>query len=212
MSAPAPVSIREFAKLDGCDDKLVRRALTSGKLKAGPDGKLDPALAGSAWRKRNRRAAEGADNAEMSAPNVRTPVPKPARSRKAPPSAEELEEALDAIDDEGAGDFLSNLLEGRFALTGRAEQIKENGLAAKHLIAARKDAGNLIEVDRAEAVMFEAARAARDAWQGFPTRIGPLLAADLDVDADRVVEALTVHVQQQLEQLGQPRGDFRTQQ
>ena len=63
-------------------------------------------------------------------------------------------------------------------------------------------------MDRAAAILFEASRAARDAWMRFPTRIGPLLAADLNVDADRVVEALTIHVQDQLEELGEPDADF----
>lgn len=132
-----------------------------------------------------------------------------ARAKAKPPaSAEELADALVHIADDKVGDFLANLLGGNFASTARAEQIKENGLAAKHLIAARKEAGNLIEVEIAEAVLFQAARAARDAWLNFPSRIGPLLAADLDTDTDRLVEALSAHVQDQLEQLGTPKGEF----
>ena len=145
----------------------------------------------------------------MSATTVRTCVRRNVRGQKVSEAeVDELAEALEAIDEERVGDFLSELLAGRFASVGMAERIKENGLAAKHLIAARKDAGSLVEVDRAEALFFEAARAWRDTWMGFPTRIGPLLAADLDVDTDKVVEALTVHVQQTLEQLGEPSADF----
>lgn len=50
------ISIREFAKRDGCNDKLVRRAIQEGRITALPDGKLDPALVGTAWRETNRRA------------------------------------------------------------------------------------------------------------------------------------------------------------
>ncbi len=82
MSAPATpigVSIREFARRDGCDDKLVRRALQTGHLLALPDGKLDPAFVGSGWRKENRRGADtGADTPQ----GVRT-----RRARKAAPPA-----------------------------------------------------------------------------------------------------------------------------
>lgn len=213
MSASsALVSVREFARLDGCDDKLVRRAIKAGKLEVSADGKIDPLLAGTGWRRKNRRAGEGADTsadiAQVSAPNVRTRV----RSKKvSAPSQDELASALEAIGDDEVGDFLTELLAGRFASHGHAERIKENGLAAKHLIAARKDAGSLVEVDRAEAIFFEAARGWRDTWAGFPTRIGPLLAAELDVDTDKVVEALTIHVQQTLEQLGEPEADFSAQ-
>ena len=48
----AGVSIRQFAKLAGCDEKQVRRALIAGKLKLGADCKLDPAFVSSGWRKR----------------------------------------------------------------------------------------------------------------------------------------------------------------
>ncbi len=207
MSAPVkPVSVREFARLDGCDEGLVRRAIKSGKLPVLSDGKLDAALAKTGWRRANRRVGSGADKradtAKKSAPRVRTP------RRSAPVDDEDESDALDEIAAAQAEDFLAGVLRGEFATTTLAEQIKENGLAAKHLIAARVSAGQLVEVERAEAILFEQARAARDAWLGFPTRIGPLLAADLEVDTDRVVEALTIHVQQQLEQLGEPEADF----
>ena len=54
------ISIREFARQDGCDDKLVRRALANGRLSQLRDGSMDPALVGTGWRKSNRRKI-GAD-------------------------------------------------------------------------------------------------------------------------------------------------------
>ncbi|WP_260927389.1 hypothetical protein [Novosphingobium sp. 9] len=214
MSAPAElISIREFARRDGCDDKLVRRAVKSGKLRVSEDGRIDSALVGSDWRKTNRRAArsadtgpaKGADIQKVSAPNVRSVR----TSRKvSAPAEEEVAEALESLTDEEADSFLIDVLAGRFRDTGDAEQIKENALAAKHLIAARKDAGDLVEVARAETIFFEAARSWRDIWLGFPTRVGPMLAADLDLETDKVVEALTVYVQKELEQLGTPEGNF----
>lgn len=217
MSAPAKpadlVSVREFARLDGCDDKLVRRAIKAGKLPISDDGKLDPALAGTGWRKQNRRAADtadkGADTRKMSAPNVRTPV---RTGKVSAPTAEEVEEASEELFAEEAESFLDNVLAGTYADTGTAERVKENALAAKHLLAARRAANHLVEIDHAETVLFETQRAQRDAWMNFPTRIGPLLAAELGVDADKVVEALTVHVHQQLDDLGEPEADFTAQQ
>lgn len=47
------VSIRQFAKLDGCNEKLVRRGIAEGRLKKLPSGKIDAALAGSTWRQGN---------------------------------------------------------------------------------------------------------------------------------------------------------------
>lgn len=52
--------------------------------------------------------------------------------------------------------------------------------------------------------MFDQAWASRDAWLNRPTRIGPLVAADLGLEADRVVETLTEYMHKHLQQLGQP--------
>lgn len=89
-----------------------------------------------------------------------------------------------------------------------AEKVKENALALKHLVAVRKEAGSLIEADLVERVVFEEAQKARDAWLNFPSRIAPLLAADLGLDAGLIAEALTAHVHRQLDSLGNAAFDF----
>jgi hypothetical protein len=149
----------------------------------------------------NRRADPRADSSR----NVRTGV----RTKKvSAPTADETEEAAESLFAEEIEGFLDNVLAGTYADTATAERVKENALAAKHLLAARRDAGHLVEIEVAEAVLFETQRSQRDAWMNFPTRIGPLLAAELGMEADKVVEALTVHVHQQLDDLGDPEADF----
>lgn len=138
------------------------------------------------------------------------------RAPVAPPTVggvdedDEGEDEEDETSDADLKDFVENLLQGRFLTKVGAARIKESALALKHLVAAKRAAGAVVDVELAEAVFFETARAERDAWMSFPTRVGPLLAADLDIETDRVVEALTVHVHQQLEQLGDPTADFGT--
>ena len=65
-----------------------------------------------------------------------------------------------------------------------------------------------MELALAEAVFFELTRSYRDAWSNWPVRIGPLLAAELGLEADRVTEALTAHVHTHLADLGEPEPDF----
>lgn len=203
------VSIREFARREGCSDTLVRRAIGQGKLKKLGDGTVDSALVGSGWNKTNRAAASGANAGANSAPPVRSMAGRPKRiAPPEAPSAGEVEAAAEELFAEEAEDFLTQVLSGRYKDTGTAERIKENALAAKHLLAARKDAGSLVEIEAAETVLFETQRAQRDAWMNFPTRIGPMLAAELGLDGDRLVEALTVHVHQQLADLGEPDVNF----
>lgn len=198
----AGISIREFARREGCSDTLVRRAIKQGKLLISAENTLDPAQVGSGWKRSNRKAANSANTA----PDVRTPRVRTRRA--ATPTSEEVDEASDEMFSEEVSAFLDNIMAGQFADQATAERIKENALAAKHLLAARHAAGHLVEIEQAETVLFETQRGQRDAWINFPSRIGPLLAAELEVDADKVVEALTVHVHQQLSDLGNPQADF----
>lgn len=61
---PEMLSIREFARRDGCDESRVRRGIKTGHLKRLADGKLDAALVGTGWRETNRRNAGRADPAD----------------------------------------------------------------------------------------------------------------------------------------------------
>ena len=122
----------------------------------------------------------------------------------------DLEAAVadDEIDEEIAGGFIEQLLAGQFRSKSDAAAIKENALALKHLLVAQKEAGKLVEIEVAEAVIFDDRRAARDAWMAWPGRFAPLLAADLDIDGAKLAEALKPYVHQQLEELGEPDLDF----
>jgi hypothetical protein len=225
VSAPAAdgISIREFARREGVSDKIIRRAITAGSLTPLPDGKLSPAWVGSGWRKANRHADtgadKGADSADMSAPGVRSvrsaapPVSAPAAA-----AAEDLEPqpqggalkrrraSSESEDGESIDfdEFARRVLGGDFPALATSERVKAAALALKQALDAQKRAGALIELALAEGVLFEVARQARDAWINWPAKIGPLLAADLGLEAATVVEALTPHVQQQLEDLGEP--------
>lgn len=113
------------------------------------------------------------------------------------------------IDDEAAvADFIGNLLTGKYASLPMAATVKENALAATRLLELQRKSGQLVDLETAQTVYFDMARSAREAWLAFPTRIGPLLAADLGVEPEKLVEALTAHVHQQIAELGEPEPDF----
>lgn len=89
-----------------------------------------------------------------------------------------------------------------------ARCLKENYLGLMAQLEYERKSGSLVELDTATAILFEEFRAQRDAWLNWPTRVGPILAAELGVEADRVVETLTTHVHKQIAQLGEPEANF----
>lgn len=193
---PQGISIREFARREGVSDTLVRKAVKLSRLKAFDDKTLDPDLVGSAWREGNVKGANPSANSShpvRTSQKVRTPTP------------------IDIDDDEdlpGAADRL--LKSGAVTMVSYAIALenKENYLALLRQLEYEQKSGSLVELDTASAILFEEFRAQRDAWLNWPTRVGPLLAADLGLEADRVVEALTTHVHKQIAQLGEPEANF----
>lgn len=98
----------------------------------------------------------------------------------------------------------SEIAAGRILTKADAEAIKENALALKQIVLAQKLQGDLIAVESAERVIFESARSMRDAWLSFPSRVGPLIAAELGIAPENLIERLASHVHQQLTDLGEP--------
>lgn len=89
-----------------------------------------------------------------------------------------------------------------------ARRVKETYLALLNKLEYEQKAGTLIDLELARQVFFELFRGQRDSWLNWPTRVGPEIAADLDVEADKVTEILTAHVHQHIKRLGEQDPDF----
>lgn len=89
-----------------------------------------------------------------------------------------------------------------------AKRVKENYLALLNQLDYQQKDGSLVDLATAEQVLFEATRAARDAWLNWPAKVGPQLAAQLGLEADKVTEALASYVHKQIAELGEPEADF----
>lgn len=187
------ISIREFARREGVSDTLVRKALKLKRLVAFADGSINPELAGSSWREGNAKAANAAN--QSANPMVRSSQVEPRTANLLPDEDESLE-----------GQALWLLENGGVATRDYAEalRLKENYLALLRQLEYEQKSGALVSLEIAEKILFEQARASRDAWLNWPTRVGPLLAADLGLEADRVVGALTEYVHKHISQLGEP--------
>ena len=68
--------------------------------------------------------------------------------------------------------------------------------------------GMLISRDRAVLKAFSFSRMLRDRWLGWPARVGPLMAAQFDLDAGTVTVVLEGYVREHLEELASERCEF----
>lgn len=187
------ISIREFARRESVSDTLVRKALKLNRLAAFEDGSLNPLLVGSNWREGNAKSANPAN--QNANPVVRTSAKGSHAANPLPVDGETLEEEAARLLESG-GEASHDYAE--------ALRRKENYLALLRQLEYENKSGSLVELEVAEKILFEQARASRDAWLNWPTRVGPLLAADLGLEADRVVGALTEYVHKHISQLGEP--------
>jgi len=155
-------------------------------------------------------ATEG--NRSGNAGNTRrvTPVTSvTSRADTLPSSADELELQPGETLDQAAQRLAALTLDPASTTIEEARRVKEVYLAMLNRLEYERKSGGLIDLDTARSVMFDAGRGARDAWLGWPSRYGALIAADLNIDAsDRVVEVLTVYVHRQVADMGEPQPEF----
>ncbi|EPC5167943.1 hypothetical protein NEE60_004716 [Salmonella enterica] len=118
----------------------------------------------------------------------------------------------DAYQDDGSGEDMSpdKVAERIMMATGatmsldEARRVKENYLALLTKLEYQQKEGELVDLTEAKEVLFTCARQSRDAWMNWPARVAPLMAADLDIPADRMTEVLTEHVHKHISLLGEP--------
>jgi len=68
-------------------------------------------------------------------------------------------------------------------------------------LALERERGQVVDRKRAERLVHDLARAERDAWQNWPARIAPEMAADLGADPHTVQTALEKYVRKHLAEL-----------
>lgn len=118
----------------------------------------------------------------------------------------------DDYQDDGGGEDMSpdKVAERIMLATGatmsldEARRVKENYLALLTKLEYQQKEGELVDLTEAKEVLFTCARQSRDAWMNWPARVAPLMAADLDIPADRMTEVLTEHVHKHISLLGEP--------
>ena len=182
----------EYARHAGVDRKTISRWIKAGKyiVLSGDDIDVEAS---------DRAIALWRDSTDGRTKNAA----KPCHSTQPEPAHED--ETSDSSP-ENADDFVKAfmLANGANMSKEEASRVKENYLALLTKLEFQQKDGQLVELEQAEKVLFDCFRAQRDSWLNWPSRVAPLMAADLDVPADRMTEVLAEHVHKHITSLGEP--------
>ncbi|VTN41471.1 hypothetical protein [Raoultella ornithinolytica] len=173
----------QYAQHSGVDRKTIGRWIKAGRFIV-MDGDLIDVEASDVALKKNR---DGKD-----------PRASNAKKKKKPAVVDDVG---DEIEDTARKIILT---EGADLTREEAARVRENYMALLAKLQYEKDSGQTIELVAAEEILFNAFRQQRDAWMNWPSRVAPLMAADLDVPADRMTEVLIEHVHKHISVLGEP--------
>jgi hypothetical protein len=195
------VSEREYAAHAGLSRGAIQKAKSSGRLVLHADGSIDAAASDA------RRAA----------------ATDPSKSRAAPklPQREQLkpvpETAVSAVGETLREHGLAAPAPGGGMTFLQAKAANEVLKAQERKLRLAKLKGELVERDRAVALVFRLARQERDAWVTWPARVAALMAADLSaalsgtgevtVGTGAMQQILETHVRAHLAELAEP--EFR---
>jgi len=176
------LSIRAYARHRGVSHVAVKKAIDTGRITPLADGTLDPDQADLEWAQNTLISRK--KTPESAKANTLKPSQEPAEAFSAPPQSSN-----------------TSLLQARTANEVVKAQTNKVRLAQLK--------GELVDRSQAIAHVFKLARAERDAWMSWPSRISSQMAADLEIDAHALHVALEEQVRQHLKELAeiQPRVD-----
>ncbi|MGY6704898.1 elements of external origin [Roseinatronobacter sp.] len=202
------LSIRAYAQsraargLPGGSHTAVRKAIAAGRVTPEADGTIDPERADAQWSGQTdpakqrgagsadaRNTADGADNA--------TPAERPV------PQA-----AIDAVQDTlgETGEAPAPGGQVTFMRARLATEVLKAQLQKEQLKRVR---GEVVDRNKAVAMVFDLARKERDAWTGWPARVAANMAAELGVEAHELEQVLDHYLREHLGELAEVRIDFR---
>ena len=183
----ARLSIRGYARHRGVSHSAVRKALASGRIVAGEDGTIDPALADSKW----------AESTDLSKPrNSVIGVPKKRRVPGLPsdPLGSLGPEAGEVPNGSSLGDAARLV-----ASYAGSRAAREAYMARLAKLEFEQRSGKLVDADGVRAQAFAVGRRVRDSLLGMPDRLAPILAGNSD--ASVIHRMLTDAITQSLAEL-----------
>ncbi|WP_281826211.1 hypothetical protein [Jannaschia rubra] len=191
------MSERQYAAHVGLSRGAIQKAKTAGRLVLHEDGSIDAAASD-----RLRARTTDPSKTRKTAATKLKPVP---------------EAAVSAVGDTLREQGMAAPVTGGGTTFLQAKTAHEVLKAQERRIRLAKLKGELVDRDRATALVFRIAREERDAWVNWPARVAALMAAELTASCSEAVghevtietaamqKVLEAHVRAHLEELAQPR-------
>src|SRR6056297_2715302 len=182
------LSERAYAARVGLSRGAIQKAKAAGRLVLHADGSIDAAAS-------DRRRAGATDPSKTRMPPApRAPKMKPVPEAAVSAVGETLREQGIAAPPAGGGTTFLQAKTANEVLKAQERRIRLARLK-----------GELVDRDRATALVFRLAREERDAWVNWPARVAALMAAELGTETAAMQKVLEAHVRANLEELAQPR-------
>jgi hypothetical protein len=162
----AGLTIRGYARHRGVSHTAVRKAITTGRIVIGADGKIDPMVADREW----------AASTDLAKP--RNSVTGSPRRRRAPGEpSEPLGAPQVPPDANGHGNGDAARLVSSYAGSRAA---REGYMARLAKLEYEERSGKLVDADQVRAQLFSLSRRVRDRLLGVADRLAPVLAGESD--------------------------------
>lgn len=193
------VSRRQYAVLRGVSETAVRKAISSGRIRVEQDGTIDVDKANASWDRQTDPAKQRGFGEQELAAQTRAamrPVPRAA-----------IDAVADTLRESGA-DPNPDAPQGEVSFL-RARMANEVIKAQTAKVKLQKLKGELVDRARAVAAVFELARRERDAWLKWPPRVAANMAAELNVEAHKLEQALDKYVRENLADMAEVKIELR---
>ena len=199
------LSIRAYAQsraargLPGGSHTAVRKAIAAGRVTPEPDGTIDPERADAQWSGQTDPAKQRGDAAKRPTSGTGSGAPS---ERPVPQAAiDAVQDTLTESGQEPAPGGPVTFMRARLATEVLKAQLQKEQL--------KRVRGEVVDRNKAVAMVFDLARKERDAWIGWPARVAANMASELGVEAHDLEQVLDRYLREHLADLAEVRIDLR---
>lgn len=204
------LSRRKYAEYRCVSESAVRKAMSSGRITAEPDGTIDPVKADAEWDASTDPSKQRGKHAQSLGVKsaAATARAKAAELKPVPREAfEAVNSTLTGAGEKAIPDVPG--VDGGEVSFVKAKMANEILKAKTNKVKLQKLEGSLVDRPRAEADVFAMGRRERDAWINWPARVAANMAAELGIDAHKVEVTLDKYLRQHLADLAEIRVELR---